>query len=466
MATGKHSTDFKPVKGARMGVVHCGIKKDGNPDLVLFEFDPGSVTAGVFTQSHFAAAPVILARDHLAQQNVLQDVQKAGQEEQQDGQARAQSRLPSLPGNRYFLINSGNANAATGQVGLDDAKNCCECLSQLTGARPEAVLPFSTGVIGERLPVEAVTAGMANALELLAEDNWLEAAKGIMTTDTRPKIASRQFSAGIAGTGEGDDTNGNEATGGDEADSTNGQAAGAGEGQQDKMVTITGIAKGAGMIQPNMATMLAYLATDLDASGQLPLLQGILQRAADKSFNRITIDGDTSTNDSCMLTATGASGITLAECQAEFESALVSLMQELAQGIVRDAEGASKFVTVRVLGGQSAAACLEVAYSIANSPLVKTACFASDANWGRIVMAIGKVMTDIEPGKVDIHIGDVCLLRAGTRAEEYHEEAGAAVMAAEDITITVNLNLGDAAETVWASDLSHDYVSINADYRT
>ena len=446
MATGTHKTDFKSVPGVRLGSVHSGIKPDGQLDLVLFEFAPGSITAGIFTQSHFAAAPVLLSRRHL-------DFQ------------RRESQSKKQPSKSYFLINSGNANAATGQAGLDDAKTCCDALSQLTGATPEAVLPFSTGVIGERLQVEALTGGLPDALQALADDNWLAAAEGIMTTDTRPKIACRQFK--VSGTNAQDNKKDSK-----EKDTT------------ATTITITGIAKGAGMIQPQMtkqvsqqkapqqksATLLVYLATDLDArdqaGGQASLLESALQKAADKSFNRITIDGDTSTNDSCMLTATGASGITIDQCQATFESELASLMQELAQGIVRDAEGASKFVAVKVKGGANAQDCLEVAYSIANSPLVKTAFFASDANWGRIVMAIGKALTAIDPGKVDIFIGDVCLMRGGTRAEEYREEQGAEVMAREDITISVNLNQGDAEETVWTCDLSHDYVSINADYRT
>lgn len=401
MAVGGHSLEFLPVQGVRLASVACGIKGDGTTDLVLFEFQPGSVTAGIFTQSHFAAAPVEISRAHLA--------------------SRA---------SRYFLVNSGNANAATGEPGKSDALGCCKALSQQTGALPEEILPFSTGVIGERLQVEHITNAIPSLVPALSETNWLAAAEGIMTTDTRPKITSRQFEV---------------------------------DGQS---VTITGIAKGAGMIQPNMATLLVYMATDAVMSSAV--LNESLLSAAERSFNRITVDGDTSTNDSCMLTATGASGVVCNEGLAgeAFNEALVSLMQELAHGIVRDAEGATKFVAVHVKGGKSQKDCLNIAYAIANSPLVKTALFASDANWGRIVMAIGKAEAVVEVGKLDVFIEDVQLMEAGGKKPGYVEEMGAAVMAKEEITITVDLNLGDEAETVWTSDLSHDYVSINADYRS
>ncbi len=399
MAVGPHSTDFKVVPGVRLASGSCGIKVDGTSDLVLFEFAEGSVTTGIFTQSHFAAAPVLLSKEHLH---------------------KSQSR--------YFLINSGNANAATGDEGVSDARTCCDAVSQRTGARPEEVLPFSTGVIGERLQVEQITDALPRVIPELREDNWLAAAEGIMTTDTRPKVTSRTFDA------------------------------------DGKTVTLTGIAKGAGMIQPNMATMLAYIATDIEAEAEE--LHAVLLAGANRSFNRITVDSDTSTNDSCMLTATACSGVSLADYTDEFSEALASLMQELAHGIIRDAEGATKFVAVNVMGGESEAACLEVAYAIANSPLMKTAIFASDANWGRIVMAIGKANTALDPNKIDVFIGDVCLMVAGGKHPDYVEEMGAAVMAGEEITIRVNLNAGDAEETVWTSDLSHDYVSINADYRT
>ena len=399
MATGRNATDFKPVPGVRLGSTHCGIKADGRPDLVLFEFIPGTATAGIFTLNRFAAPPVLISRRHLAATD-----------------------------SRYFLINAGNANAATGEQGIADAEACCDALARQTGVNPAQVLPFSTGVIGERLPVDRIMGSLPELRSSLGEANWLQAARGIMTTDTREKIASRRL--GVGG----------------------------------KTVTITGIAKGSGMIQPGMATLLVYLATDV-AAGREPL-QAVLAEAADLSFNRITVDGDTSTNDSCMLAATGVSQVPLDSCFAAFREALVSLSTELARSLVRDAEGATKFVEVRVQGGDTPETCLEVACSIANSPLVKTAMFASDANWGRIVMAIGKVDAELVPDRVDICIGDVCLMKGGGKNPAYREEMGAAVMAQEDITITVNLNLGNAEERIWTSDLSHGYVSINADYRS
>lgn len=401
MAVGTASTDFLVVPGVRLASVPCGIKGQDQLDLVLFEFAQGSSTAGVFTQSHFAAAPVQIGREHLARRS-----------------------------SRYFLINSGNANAATGEQGVSDALTCCQAVSQRTGSLPDEVVPFSTGVIGEKLQVEHITNALPELTESLGEDNWLLAAQGIMTTDTRPKITSRQIEI-------------------------NGQR-----------VTITGIAKGAGMIQPNMATMLAYVATDASVTQQN--LQQLLEESVNQSFNRITVDSDTSTNDSCMLAATGLSGVDCDEgdSRAEFAKALNDLMRELAHGIVRDGEGATKFVAVHVKGGKGETDCLEVAYAVANSPLMKTALFASDANWGRIVMAIGKANVPLDASKIDVFLGDVCLMRAGGRAPDYMEEAGAAVMAEEEITITIDLHLGDASETVWTSDLSHDYVTINAEYRT
>lgn len=401
MATGKVSTDHLPIDGVRLAAVPAGIKASGTPDLVVFEFAEGSATAGVFTKSHFAAAPVILGRRHLSQ-------------------------APT----RYFLINSGNANAGVGDAGLEDARACCDALANHASVDAEAVIPFSTGVIGERLPVLKITGALAGAVSALSPDGWLDAARGIMTTDTRPKIASRQIRV------------------------------------DGKTVTLTGIAKGAGMIQPNMATMLAYIATD--AKCDQGTLQALLREAVEYSFNRITVDSDTSTNDSCMLTATGRSGVSVAggAACAAFADALLSLCQTLAQGIVRDGEGATKFVTVTVDRGRDAEQCLAVAYAIANSPLIKTALFASDANWGRIVMAIGKAPTAIDVDRLDVYLGDVQLMASGQKHPDYTEAAGAAVMAQEDIEIRVSLNAGEVAETVWTSDLSHEYVTINAEYRT
>ena len=308
MPVGDYSTDFHIVPGVRLGGVPCGIKGIDQLDLVMFEFVSGSVTAGIFTQSHFAAAPVLVGREHLDQCE-----------------------------SRYFLVNSGNANAATGEEGRSDAVTCCKALSQQTGVRPNEVIPFSTGVIGEKLQVANITDALPELIPTLNETNWLLAAQGIMTTDTRPKIATRLLEI------------------------------------EGKAVTITGIAKGSGMIQPNMATMLTYIATDATVSKSV--LQELLKTGADQSFNRITVDSDTSTNDSCMLTATGVSGV---DCDSgaareRFQEALFSMMQELAHGIIRDGEGATKFVTVRVSSGMTRQDCLSIAYAIANSPLVKTA---------------------------------------------------------------------------------------------
>ena len=401
MAVGPHSTEHRIVPGVRLASVACGIKGEDVLDLVLFEFAEGSNTAGIFTRSAFAAAPVLVGRKHLQQ-----------------------------AGSRFFLINSGNANAATGEQGVADAEGCCKALSQATGVRPEQVIPFSTGVIGEKLQVAHIIDALPEITAALDEENWLQAARGIMTTDTRPKITSRQIE--IEGT----------------------------------TVTLTGIAKGAGMIQPDMATMLAYVATD-GLAGQ-EFLKSALQVAADQSFNRITVDGDTSTNDSCMLTATGVSRVDLGDpdVAGKFQTALNSLMRELAHAIIRDAEGATKFVEVRVEGGRSVDDCLKIAYSIANSPLMKTALFASDANWGRIIMAIGKAGVDIDISKVDVFVGDVQMLVKGGKHPDYAEESGVAVMANDEIVITVDLNLGDVVESVWTSDLSYDYVVINAEYRS
>lgn len=401
MAVGTHNESFLAIEGVRLESVASGIKQSGGNDVVLIEFAEGSSSAGVFTQSLFAAAPVEVCRRH----------------------------LDAAPA-RYFLINSGNANAGVGNDGVSDSIACCDALARLAGVPAESVLPFSTGVIGERLPVDKITASLDRAIVGLSESNWLAAARGIMTTDTRPKIASRQCEIG------------------------------------GKTVTITGIAKGAGMIQPNMATMLCYMATD--ARCDRDSLQSLLAGASEHSFNRITVDSDTSTNDSCMLVATGRSGVDVSagEAREAFGKMLAALALELAQGIIRDAEGATKFVEVRVQNGPNEDTCLAIAWSIANSPLMKTALFASDANWGRIVMAIGKAPVQIDVGKLDVYLGDVQLMAAGQKSSGYTEQAGAAIMASDEITITVDLNAGSVSETVWTSDLSHEYVRINAEYRT
>ena len=401
MAVGNWNLFFHPVPGARLSATAAGIKGDGVSDVVLFEFANGSHTAGVFTRSLFAAAPILVARRNLG---------------------------VSSP--RYFLVNSGNANAATGDEGINDAELCCKAVSQQTGTRPQETVPFSTGVIGERLPAGKITDVIGGLHAQLHENNWLQAAEGIMTTDTRPKIATRLFEI------------------------------------QDTPVTITGIAKGSGMIQPNMATMLAYIATDARADDQQ--LDRLLRKSVEKSFNRITVDSDTSTNDACMLTATGVSGIDLSDEVARdvFSSHLESLMQELSQGLIRDGEGATKFVTVVVEGGPTHDICLKIAYAIANSPLMKTAVYAGDANWGRIVMAIGKAGVSVDPTKINVYLGDVRLMLNGGKDPDYREEEGAAVMAEDEIIIRVDLGSGDCTETVWTSDLSHEYIRINAEYRT
>jgi glutamate N-acetyltransferase / amino-acid N-acetyltransferase len=393
-----------PVAGIRMSAVSAGIRKPGRLDVVLFELAEGSTVAGVFTSNAFCAAPVQLSKHHLAQ-------------------------APT----RYFLVNTGNANAGTGSPGLQAARQCCEGLATAAAVPVAAVLPFSTGVIGELLPAVKVCAVIPDALSSLSPDAWETVARGIMTTDTRPKAVSVQLM--LAG----------------------------------KPVVITGIAKGAGMIKPDMATMLAYIFTDLGMTQSQ--LQHALTEAANKSFNRITIDGDTSTNDSCMLVATGKSGLQLSNLEQQdreqFDAALCSVFTGLAQAIVRDGEGATKFVTVTVCGGDSAEECLAAAYAIAESPLVKTALFASDPNWGRILAAVGRAgIAGLDINKVEVFLDDVCIVQAGARAPTYTESAGQSVLDREEFTITVALGRGEYAETLWTCDFSHDYVTINAEYRT
>ncbi len=390
------------VAGIRLGTACAGIKKPGRRDLVIVEIAADSTCAAVFTRNAFCAAPVTMARAHLA------------------------THTP-----RYLLINTGNANAGTGAQGLRDAQVCCETLAQLTGAEPTQILPFSTGVIGEPLPVTRLCAGLPEALANLDESGWNLAAQGIMTTDTRPKGASRQLT------------------------------------MQGRTITVTGIAKGSGMIRPDMATMLAYVATDagLDSSR----LQRCLHEAVDASFNRITVDGDTSTNDACLLIATGRSGVHVADgddCQA-LCVAVREVCVDLAQAIVRDGEGATKFITIDVRGGRDEAECKLAAYAIAHSPLVKTAFFASDPNWGRILAAVGRAgIADLLINRVVMHLDDVCIVRDGGRAPDYQEADGQRVMQRAEITIRIDLGRGTAQTVVWTCDLSHDYVRINAEYRT
>jgi glutamate N-acetyltransferase/amino-acid N-acetyltransferase len=397
--------ELHPVAGFELGIASAGIKKPGRLDLVVMRLREGSSVAAVFTTNAFCAAPVQVARAHLA----------AG-----------------AP--RYLLINTGNANAGTGEQGLANARRSCAELAQLTAVAPQQVLPFSTGVIGEPLPIDKIVAALPAAIADLRVDNWLRAAQGIMTTDTRPKAASVQLQLG------------------------------------GKRVTITGISKGAGMIKPNMATMLGYVATD--AAVAQPLLQALIERAVSRSFNRITIDGDTSTNDACVLVATGAAGNALIDSEqhpdcAALAAAIDAIFIELAHAIVRDGEGATKFVAVQVGGGRDTEECLKVAYAVAESPLVKTALFASDPNWGRILAAIGRAgVADLDVGLISVRINGVLIAERGGRAASYTEQQGAAAMAPAEITIAIDLARGSVSDTVWTTDLSHDYVTINAEYRT
>lgn len=397
--------DLHSVAGVQVAAVASHIRYANRLDLVLIALAEGSTAAGVFTRNAFCAAPVHIARQHL---------------------------VSSAGATRYLLINTGNANAGTGQRGLDDAIACCETLAREAGVALDAVLPFSTGVIGENLPVGKIQAGVPHALAALGDD-WLSAAKGIMTTDTRPKARSTQLQL------------------------------------HGKTVTITGITKGAGMIKPNMATMLSFVCTDAQIAQ--PVLQDLLRRAVDQSFNRITVDGDTSTNDCCILAATAQAGVSVSPADAaefaRFDSALQRLVQDLAKDIIRDAEGAKKFVTVDIQGGGTTQECLLVAYAISESPLVKTALSASDPNWGRILAAIGRAGIDgLDVGLISVHLGAVCIVKNGTLAAAYTEAQGQAEMSKAEILIRVDLGRGAARETVWTSDLSEEYVRINASYRS
>ncbi|MBU2097889.1 MAG: bifunctional glutamate N-acetyltransferase/amino-acid acetyltransferase ArgJ, partial [Gammaproteobacteria bacterium] len=375
MATGSQELgQILPIEGIRIASISAGIRYQNRLDMVLFELAPGTRSAGVFTLNAFCAAPVIIARQNLSESSG--DV-------------------------RYLLINTGNANAGTGPQGMIDAQACCQAIADASGVNVQQVLPFSTGVIGERLPAERIVAAVPNALQALELDSWLLAAKGIMTTDTRPKAVSRVVEL------------------------------------HGKKITITGITKGAGMIKPNMATMLAFVGTDAEL--EQTLLNALLLSAVEQSFNRITVDGDTSTNDCCMLSATGKSGVRVTEDDKPlfdaFSAALHELVLELAKLIIRDAEGAKKFVTVDVRGGGTTRECLQVAYAIAESPLVKTALSASDPNWGRILAAIGRAgVENLDVSKIDIYLDDVAIVKQGGLAPSYREEFGQRVMNQEDIT--------------------------------
>lgn len=394
-----------PVEGFFLGTAHTNTKYQGRDDLVLLCFEPSASVAGVFTKNAFAAAPVHIAKAHLQSEAC-----------------------------RAFVINAGNANACTGQAGHDAAQAICQGVAdQQCYASSSAVLPFSTGVIGEVLDARPILNALPKAIGQLSETQWQAAGRAIMTTDTRAKGTSVQFS------------------------------------WQGEVITITGIAKGSGMIEPNMATMLAFIATDAGVSKEV--ISELSQQLADASFNRISVDGDTSTNDACMLVATGKRSACLQALSGDFYDAfyeaLLEVYQSLAHKIVWDGEGATKFVAVTVKNGQSAEECCQAAYSIARSPLVKTALFASDANWGRIVMALGNAdIPLLDTRLVDIYLGDVLIVESGGRASTYTEAQGAAVLARSEVTITVDLKRGDVCDTVWTSDLSHEYIRINAEYRS
>lgn len=406
MAVGLNAPEsLLAIDGIRIGTASAGIKRVGRRDLVVFSIEPGAECAGVFTRNAFCAAPVVVAREHLAQ---------------------------ATP--RLLVINSGNANAGTGKAGMQAAHEECVAAARLAGIAANQVLPFSTGVIGEPLPVDKITAALPAAIEALQADSWLEAANAIMTTDTVAKGVSRALN--IAG----------------------------------HAVRVTGIAKGAGMIRPDMATMLAYIGTDANVSREV--LQQILDDATRQSFNRITVDGDTSTNDACVLIATGKAGHARLE-QATGESyqalrdAILEVSRFLAQAIIRDGEGATRFLTIEVGGGASEAECEQVAFTIAHSPLVKTALFAGDPNWGRILAAVGRTgLADLDIGAITIHLDDVCIVQHGGRAADYTEAQGQQVMAKPELTVRVELGRGRQRVQVWTCDLSYDYVRINAEYRT
>lgn len=400
------AADLHPIAGVRIGVTEAGVRKANRKDLTVFLLDEGASVAGVFTQNRFCAAPVQVSREHLA----------AGK------------------GVRAMVINTGNANAGTGADGLARARSTCQALAGLLNVAPEQVLPFSTGVIMESLPTDRIEAGLPAALADAQADHWARAAEGIMTTDTVPKAASARARVG------GVD------------------------------ITVTGIAKGAGMIRPNMATMLGFVATD--AAIDPALMTALARELADGSFNRITIDGDTSTNDAFLVIATHRAGnapvtaLDSADGQA-LKAALLSVARQLAQAIVRDGEGATKFITVRVEGGKTGEECRQVAYAIAHSPLVKTAFYASDPNLGRILAAVGYAgIADLDQTRIDLYLDDVHVAVSGGRNPAYREEDGQRVMKQSEITVRVVLGRGDASDTVWTCDFSHDYVTINADYRS
>jgi glutamate N-acetyltransferase / amino-acid N-acetyltransferase len=402
-------SELQPIAGVRMGVAEASIRKTNRKDLTIVLLDEGASVAGVFTQNRFCAAPVQVCREHLAQQTPGRGI-------------------------RAMVINTGNANAGTGQDGLARAHSTCLALAQHLKLGPEQVLPFSTGVIMEPLPTDRIEAGLPAALADAREGNWLRAAEAIMTTDTAPKAFGTQVMIGGV------------------------------------TVSITGISKGAGMIRPNMATMLGFMATD--ARVRQSLMQQLARELAEGSFNRVTVDGDTSTNDSFVVIASNKATHAVIESLDSpdgrtLKTAMLSVARKLAQAIVRDGEGATKFITVQVEGGKTSSECRQVAYAIAHSPLVKTAFYASDPNLGRILAAVGYAgIDDLDPNCIDLFLDDVHVAVQGGRNPSYREEDGQRVMKQSEITVRVVLGRGSASDTVWTCDLSHDYVSINADYRS
>lgn len=398
------ASTLTPVPGLRLGYAQAGIRKSGRKDVLVAELIEGATVAGVFTKNRFCAAPVQICREHLKSGHPI----------------------------RALVVNTGNANAGTGETGYQHALETCNVLAQLMGVSPQQVLPFSTGVILEPLPVDKLVAALPAAISNLTADNWFNAAEAIMTTDTQPKATSKQMVI------------------------------------DGKTITLTGISKGAGMIQPNMATMLGYVATDAKVAQDL--LQELTTEAADLSFNSITIDGDTSTNDSFIVMATGASTVEITKSSSNYElfkAALIEISQTLAQMIVRDGEGATKFIEIEIMGGKTQEECKRVAKAIAHSPLVKTAFFASDPNLGRILAAIGYAgIEDLDVSQVQLWLDDVWVAKNGGRHPDYQEADGQRVMKKAEIKIRADLGRGNARQIIWTCDLSHEYVSINADYRS
>lgn len=404
--------DIKPLAGLRLAATNAGIRYANRDDLLVMELVEGATVGGVFTQNAFCAAPVIVARNHLQ---------------------RSQGKI------RYLVINAGNANACTGEQGKANAIATCRALAVARGVESHQVLPFSTGVVGEQLPVEKIIAALPRLFDGMGEDQsssdqWIRAAEAIMTTDTRPKGATTAFEF------------------------------------SGEMVSVSGIAKGVGMIKPNMATMLAFIGTNVGMSQAV--IDQLGREAVAQSFNRIVVDGDTSTNDACMLMATGQSRLSVIEQPAgelyqRVKAAVFDVFLQLSRNLVCDGEGATKFVTVKVTGGASQQECSQVAYAVAQSPLVKTAFYASDPNWGRIVVAIGYAgIKRLDPSRVSVYLDDVKIVENGQRAEKYTEAQGQAVMSQDEITITIHLGRGSCSHHVWTTDFSHEYVTINAEYRT